>query len=281
MSEENKDAKGGEENVENTQQAPTTKASKAAQTPEERIKELEKLNKQLKKENEAKELKLHSLDREPQAVPDEVTVAMEKMRDEIEALQRKQASQPVVGLDGKKPKYQTKDRADLLPEGEAVTFTARSVMKVIPGYRDETGMEVLAPYNIIIMQYAASDQKMDGKEEEIINFCSYTTRWKKEIEFLRNHPEFDVTFSDNMNQVAGYNHKDYQFRVRAGHEIASMSPESVLSYAAQYKIRADGRSIKELKPIIMEAMVKDFVEQEKAKSDEIAERIFKQAPKHV
>lgn len=236
--------------------------------------------KQLKKDNEALELKLRSLDKAPAAKEsDEVMTVIENLSKKIEELERR--PQQVQTIDGKKPKYQTKDPKDLLPDGEGVTFTARYVLKVIPGYMDATGLEVVAPYGIISMKYAASDQRMDGKEEEIINFCSYTTRWKKEIEFLRGHPEFGVTFNDNMNKVAASNPKEHQFRSQAGHAVSGMSPESVLSYADQYKINADKKSIKDLKPLIMEAMVKDFMAQEKALNDEISDRILKQAAKHL
>ena len=270
-----------EEQVTKPEEEQVTKPSeeKAESTPVEKTSE--QIIKQLKKEKEALEMKLMSVDRaEPAQEADEVLLAMEQMRKELDEIKSRPVQ--VQTIDGKKQKYQQKDLKDLLPDGQGVTFTARYVMKAIPGYIDKNGMEVVAPYNIILMRYAASDQRMDGKEEEIINFCNYTTRWKKEIDFLRAHPEFGVTFSDNMNKVAGHNPREYQFRVQAGHEVAGMSPESVISYATQYKIKgSDKMSFKQLKPLILEAMVQDYVEQQKVLNSEIQARIFQQAGKHV
>ena len=270
-----------EEQVTKSSEEQVAKSSEEKANPTPKEKTSEQIIRELTKEKEALEMKLMSVDRADAAqAPDEVLLAMEQMRKELDEIKNRPIQ--VQAVDGKKQKYQQKDIKDLLPDGEGVTFTARYVMKAIPGYIDKNGMEVVAPYNIILMRYAASDQRMDGKEEEIINFCNYTTRWKKEIDFLRNHPEFGVTFGDNMDKVAGHNPREYQFRVMAGHEVAGMSPESVISYATQYKIKgSDKMSIKQLKPFILEAMVLDYMEQQKVLNTKIQERIFQQAGKHI
>lgn len=285
MSEENTDPKKDQETP-GTEEQKTTKAPATGKAQISKEKELEKQLRASQLEKEALELKLASLDKAP-AVQEssEVMAVIEDLKKQLEIVQNTQKVSTgditKARVKDGKTVYLSKDPSDLLGAKESVTFTARNVFKVIPGFMDPNGIEVIAPYGMILFKYAASDRRMDGKEEDIINFCSFTTRWKKEIEFLRSHPEYDVTFGENMNKVAGQNPREYQFRVRAAQEVNGMSIESALSYADQYKIPDYRRkSLVELRPIILDAMVKDYVEQEKNLNNDIFERISEQTLKH-
>ena len=248
-------------------------AGKAKETAQlARIKELEQQLRDSKNKAEKLEMKSESLLAPPVVQEsDETKSVIANLLQKVEALEKQ--SQYVPTIDGKKPKYRERDPKDLLDD--TVTFTARCVLKAIPGYRDPNGREVIAPYEIILLTFAASDIRQDGREDDIVNFCNYTTAWGPEIEFLRNHPEYGTTFGENMNEVAGHNVRDYQFKVRAGQQVSDMSAESVLQYAAQLKIpNYRSKAIRELKPKIVEHIVSQYREEEKLLSDELAARMF-------
>lgn len=248
--------------------------SKAAQENQELQKEI----RELKKQNEEKEMKLANLDNQKAVQQsDETAAIIENLQRQIEEIKRGQASQPVYDRSGKKEKYSTPRPEDILDD--AVTFTARCVTKVIPGYMDENGVEVLAPHKIIVLQYAASDIRQDGKEQDILNFCSYSTKLKKEIEFLREHPEYGITFGENMNEVAGHNPKDYEFRTKAAEQVASMSPESVIDFARMIKLNYHNKSNKQLKSAIVAHLVSEFQKEADGLQNDLKNRILEQALK--
>lgn len=243
-------------------------------------KELDELRKQLKAERGSKEeleLKIKSLDRTDAVESNEVQAAVENLQKQLEELQKAQRVQPTF-IDGKKPKYRT-----VLPEDigdDTVTFTARCVMKPIPGYMDENGVEILAPHRMILLRFAASDIRQDGKEEEVLNFCNYTTKLKSEIDFLKGHPEYGITFGDNMDEVAGHDVKEYQFKTKAAAEVASMAVETIIEHAKVMEIpNWQQKSNRELKGYIVANMVKQYMNESSKLQDELKKRIFEQAAK--
>jgi hypothetical protein len=207
-------------------------------------------------------------------------IALLDLQRKLEELEKAQRVVPTVTVDGKRPKYRTPTKEDVADE--PVVFTARSVMKVIPSYMDEHGVEVIAPFKIIVMKFAAQDIRMDGKEEDIITFCNYTAHLTPEIEFLRNHPEYNITFGENMNEVAGHNVRDYQFKTAAAAEVAGMSTESVVEHAKMLDISGWQRmSNKQIKDYIVADIVEKYrVENEKLQ-DDLQKRIFEQTAKIV
>jgi len=250
------------------------KTSRAAQ---ENI-ELQKQIRELKKQNEEKEMKLASLDNQPAVKQaDETAAVIENLQRQIEEIKRSAVQQPVYNAQGKKEKYR-----EVIPEDigdDTITFTARCVMKVIPGYQDENGVEQLPPHKIIVMNFAASDIRQDGKEENILNFCSYSTKLISEINFLRAHPEHGLTFGENMNEVAGQNPKDYEFRTRAADHVGSMSTESVIGYMKMLKVQYHKKTNKQMKDIIVSHLVKEYQSEATDLQDALKTRILEQAAK--
>ena len=115
-------------------------------------------------------------------VPDSGTIA--QLQAQVELLSR----QVLSGATGTKLRFREPTAADLVPEGEEVTFTARNVLYVVASYRDHRGLEKMPPHKLIVFQYAASDVRKEGREETVRNFSQYTTNLKTEIAYLRDHP---------------------------------------------------------------------------------------------
>lgn len=251
-----------------------TKTSKADL---ERL-EMQKQIKDLKKANEEKEMKLANLDNQKAVQQaDETTAVIENLQRQIEEIRRSSVAQPAFNAQGKKEKYRPVTPDDV--GDEHITFTARCVLKVIPGYQDENGMEVLPPHKIITMNFAASDIRQDGKEENILNFCSYSTNLISEINFLRAHPEHGLTFGENMNEVAGQNPKDYEFRTRAADQVSSMSTESIIGYMKMLKVHYHKKTNKQMKDIIVAHLVKEYQSEANDLQDALKTRILEQAAK--
>lgn len=254
------------------------KDKKAPVAPEEN-KTLQAQIKELKRQNEEKDMKIMKLKTLPEVAPSNETQAIiEELQRQMSEIKNSQKTQQPIVVGGKKEKYRPVTPDDV--GDDSVTFTARCVTKVIPGYMDENGMEVIAPHKIIVLNYAASDIRQDGKEQDILNFCSYSTKLVSEIEFLRSHPEYDQTFGENMNEVAGHDPKEYQFKTKAAEEVASMSPESVLAYADQLKIpNYRKKSIKSLKGLILRHLVEQFKKEADNLQDDLKKRLLAQAAK--
>ena len=158
-------------------------------------------------------------------------------------------------------------------QDDSVTFTARSVLYVVASYRNHKGIEVIPPHKLIVFQYAASDIRKDGREEEIRNFSQYTTNLKTEIEFLRNHPFYGITFSENVNAMMEEDVVQIRFKSQAANQIAALPPEAIFERAKDYKIPGfHDKSPNQLRALIVERMASDFKKDEEDRHAEMAKR---------
>jgi len=226
---------------------------------EEKLERAEEENKKLKEE-------LEKAKQSPVAAPD---TSVEQLKAQVDFLAKQIAS----GAAGGKLKFREPTAADLVPEGEEVTFTARNVLYVVASYRDYRGIEKMPPHKLIVFQYAASDIRKDGREETVKNFCQYTTNLKTEIEFLRGHPMYGIAFSENTNEVMDEDVLDTQFKIRAATQLASATPENIFARAEQYKIpNFRSKSADQLRILVVNAMAKEYKKDKKALDEEIIKR---------
>jgi hypothetical protein len=185
-----------------------------------------------------------------------------------------QLNQQVMGAaQGKKLLFRKPTVDDLLPMEEAITFTARSVIYIVASYTDHQGLEQLPPFKLIVFNYAASDIRKEGREEEIKNFSQYTTNLKPEIEFLRNHPYYGVTFSENTNEMMGMDTKEMEFKERAATQLANAVPESIFEKARELNISNwQKKSPNELKHLIVNEMSRIYKKEAQELQDNILRR---------
>lgn len=264
-------------------------ANKAKGPTDEEIKlrkkldELEKENKKVKEEKAQAEEKLKEastaketenigasgtqMNPETQAVLMNLQKQVEDMKRELTA---KQQSITVVS-EKDKPMFRPVTTEDW--QEESVVFTARSIFYVIGSYKNSMGIDVAPPHKIIAFEYAASDRRMEGREETILNYCQFTTNLKSEIEFLRNHPHYGITFSENINQMMDEDIRETQFKVRAASMVNAMNNTALFNKCKTYKIPYHGKRIEELKILVIHQMSKEFVEHSKKIEEERVKRI--------
>lgn len=158
-------------------------------------------------------------------------------------------------------------------QDDAITFTARSVYYIVASYRNSKGMEIIPPYKLIKFQYAASDRRMDGKEEEIINFSTFTTHLKAEIKFLRDHNLYNITYSENANTIINEDVKKQEYRTRAAQAVAGMSEEAVIGKARSMKIpNVNSASVRDLRVVITHGIANDYALAAEALDKDLAQR---------
>lgn len=236
------------------------KARKELLKAKDKLEAAEEENKKLKAE-------LASRKEAGSAAPSQDTI--EQLKAQVDLLSK----QVVTGALGGKLKFREPTAADLVPEGEEVTFTARNVLYVVASYRDHRGIEKMPPHKLIVFQYAASDVRKEGREDTVKNFCQYTTNLKTEIEFLRDHPFYGITFSENTNEMLDESLLDTQFKVRAATQLASATPENIFARAEQYKIpNFRSKSADQLRMLVVNAMATEYRKEQKVLNEEIAKR---------
>lgn len=234
------------------------------------LRDLEKENKKLKEEAQAvtqEEVKESKV--ETPVLPVEVQTILENLRSEINTL-KGQVAFGAVG-DGKKPKFRPITPADW--QEEMITFNARSVLYIAASYINSKGMEVLPPHKLIVFEYTASDIRKDGREEEVINFCHYTTNLKSEIEFLRGHPHYNISFSENTHEVLKGDLWDTQYKIRAASMVSALSPETIYERAKSYGIAYHSMSMEEIKARIINEMAAEAKKDKATRNSELAKRI--------
>jgi len=163
--------------------------------------------------------------------------------------------------------------ADLVEDSKEATFIARNVFYVVGSYTDHNGIEVYPPHKIIIFNYASSDIRKEGRESEILNFSTYTTNLKTEIEFLRNSPYYGISFSENTNEMAKEDLYETQYKIQAASQLSGLSPEAIFTRAEQYNIpNWRNKSAEQLRFLIVHEMAKQFRKQNEDLQKEIAKR---------
>ena len=231
----------------------------------ERKQELESKEKALEEiKKELDDLKKSSL---KQNLPD--GNLLESLKSQVEFLSR----QVAVKDTGSKLVFRQPTSADLVPVGEEITSTARSVLYVVASYQDYRGIEKLPPHKLIIFTYAASDIRKEGKEDTIKNFSQYTTNLRTEIEYLRNHPHYGIAFSENTNEMMAEDVFETQFKLRAANQLAAMTPEAVYQKADEFKVpNWRNKSAEQLRILVVHAMAKQYKDEKKALDNEIIKR---------
>lgn len=255
--------KASEEKIKKSDDAEEIRAKTELYEKKQELEKAAEENKKLKEQ--LAELKTKAL---VTAVPDNMMV--ESLKAQVEGLQRQ-----MVGLAPNSPKLMFREptEADLVPQGEEVTFIARSVLYVVASYRDYRGIEKLPPHKLIVFQYAASDIRKDGPEEKIINFSQYTTNLKTEIDFLRNHPFFGITFGENTTEMANEDVHETQYKVRAATALAAATPEVIFQRAQEFNIANWRRkTVEQLRYLIVDAMAKEYKADYKRQQEDIVKR---------
>jgi len=201
------------------------------------------------------------------SVQDERQVAeINDLRAQLELLSNQIMKQQSL-LDPSKARYKPVPPSDFQDEG--VTFSSRRVFLIIGSYLDKKGVEVMPPYKLFKLQYAASDIRKDGMEDSIVNFCEFTSHLKAEIKFLRDHPLYGIEFFENLNETMASDSRHSEFRIRAAQQVASMSDEAVIQAGHQFRIpRITQMSVRTIRPILVSVLGDKYIQAAKDLEDE-------------
>jgi len=235
---------------------------------------------QLQKKNRELQEKIAKLEEAANAIKEAEAVApavvstdateLQLMQAQIKLLSDQILTQQALGGPGR-PRYKPVPETDFQEEG--VTFSSRRVFYVIGSYLNSKGVEVMPPYKLIKLQYAASDIRKDGREESIVNSCEFTTHLKAEIKFLREHPLFRVEFFENVNETMTVDSIYREFRVKAAQQVVAMTDESVIGNAHQMGLaKVDRVPVKELRQLLTTELGDQYVRDAKELEDNQARR---------
>lgn len=170
-------------------------------------------------------------------------------------------------MDPSKTRYKPVPPGDFQDEG--VTFSSRRVFLIIGSYLDKKGVEVMPPYKLFKLQYAASDIRKDGMEDSIVNFCEFTSHLKAEIKFLRDHPLYGIEFFENLNETMASDSRHSEFRIRAAQQVASMSDDAIVQAGHQFRIpRVNQMSVRAIRPILVSVLGDKYIQAAKDLEDE-------------
>lgn len=217
---------------------------------------------------EAPEVKEQPVTKDP-ASTDATTLLMAEMQAQIKLLSDQILTQQTLVGPGK-PRYKPVPEDDFQELG--ITFSARQVYLVIGSYLNSKSMEVMPPYKLIKFQYAASDIRKDGREESVVNSCTFTSHLKAEIKYLRNHPHFNVVFFENLNETMSIDSLYQEFRVKAAQQVVAMTDEAVLSNAHQMLTGVDRVPVKDLRAMLVAKLGDQYVQDAKQLDDDLARR---------
>lgn len=225
---------------------------------EKLLQQIEEMKAQAARESQLKNVAVDAVD--PNAVLISELSSKVKMLSDMVTLQQRTIA------DGK-PQYRPVPPEDY--QDEPVTFSSRRVFYVIGSYLDHRGVEIMPPYKLITLRYASSDRRKEGHEESIVNYCTFTTHLKGEIEFLRNHPLCSVEFFENVNQTMKADGIYAEFRAKAANQVIGMKDESVINNCHRRGIaNVNTLGIKDLRRLLASSIAEEYITEAKLLKDD-------------
>ena len=152
---------------------------------------------------------------------------------------------------GQPMKYGTNaiDPEDLLSKEDAVTYYSPSWMYLIYDYHNAAGVPMKNPYNkIITFKYQGSRKVKDQDEERWRAFCTYTSRSKKEVKWLEDHPMYNLAFFRKSNKAFNTNSMIVTRSAEIYKRISSWDKATIIEEANKEGITFDPRD--GLEPVI-------------------------------
>ncbi len=182
-------------------------------------------DKMIQEENVSQELVMQDLDNSGKSTSSEETIRL--LQEQVAQLMQNQTSPIKPGADGSnmellvsmlanalnKKEEQPKtgqfsfdtmhttgdyDPKDILPPQECVTFITHRTFYVIADDK-RNGLNIRAPKNMIVFKYESTKQVKSGRETDLIHLSTYTCSSRTELEWLRNHSHFGITFFDKIS----------------------------------------------------------------------------------
>lgn len=111
---------------------------------------------------------------------------------------------------------------------------------------------------------AATRKERIGKVESYSAICQAREHSKKRVEWLRNHSKFGKEFFEKVNMALGADVVTTEKAIELSKKIDSWTQNQIISVCKEKKIPLGG-DIRELKHLLHEAMLKEFMEDYKYK----------------
>jgi hypothetical protein len=127
------------------------------------------------------------------------------------------------------------DLDDLLEEKDWVTFAVHKIYDVIVGDKRH-GKQIRVPYEPIKFLIQASKIVKNGKSSSITNFATYTCKSKIELDWLRNHSQYNIRFFDSINGAASVEAKEATVLSKNMNLLNSMNQHQIFKYAKDHDV---------------------------------------------
>ena len=253
--------------------------TQAKQTIEQQSKEIAELREQLAKATSGVGYTATNPDdtknspAAPEAV-DQLLIRIHQLEGMIEGISKTKLTP--VSTNPHKPSEWLRMPTEKDIQQQTVTFSARGCIYVTSSYV-KNNVTYISPFKPIEFVFAGSDRRRMGKEEDIINYCVYSTNLIAEIEFLRNHPLFGLAFSENLNEMLSQDAKMLSRLTSVVVRFRSMSNEVLFPMAHKVKLNVPklGRE-----GIIMELATR-AVREEMQKEEEHMKNSFLLTAQHM
>lgn len=160
---------------------------------------------------------------------------------------------------------------------EGVRFCAPFVGYVIVDDKRK-GLIVKLPYNkkSIIFEYGSTRKTQTGKYENTHSYSVYTSKSKKEIEWLRNHSLYNITFYETSTEAANAKAAESLRLASIMSHIKEYELHDLMSVAKDYNIK-----ITEDAAIMRQNLAFAILEKEIEKEREQAVKILEETNKGV
>lgn len=135
-------------------------------------------------------------------------------------------------------------RAEDIPKDDydenGVTFCAPFTGYAIADDRRQ-GHHVLLPYNkeYIFFEFQGKSERQVGKHIQLMNFSTYRSQSKKEIQWLREHTFFNTMFYESTRGVANFDVQRAMKLSRIMTTVTNFEMPQVMARAKEYGIAVD------------------------------------------
>ena len=162
--------------------------------------------------------------------------------------------------------------ADYIKEG--ATFFTRGKGFLLSTYQKD-GQFMHPPDDVpIYFEYYYTDPQRRGKHDDIMHYSSFTTHSKRQAEYVRACPKFNLTIFEDVSKVVKYDREMYVMLENISLKADQLTNERLFSSAAAMGIKDIQTKTKEkLKMEVMGIWLADAMKKQKQEDETMVARL--------
>lgn len=153
-----------------------------------------------------------------------------------------------------------------------VSFYCHTFGLVMGSYRYR-GKEVLPPNGIITFRNTARMQvsKLGQRDARIVSLCSFSTRSRREVEYIRNSPQYGTVIFEKSSEAMNIELQMVDIMADVSGEVNNRSQAQLIQMALEREVKVTD-NVDDLRRMLIESLTKERMQKMRDMSESLARK---------